>query len=157
MSDVRPSIYDYVGGEPAFAAFASALHERCLEDPVLNHPFSHPAHPQHLEHLAGYLGEVFGGPPRYSKALGGHSAMLIIHANAEAEQDLAMRFIECFVTAADDVGLPQDQTFRDTWRAYITWAVTEVYSYSPSGSVVPDGLAMPRWGWDGLRTDVTSD
>jgi hemoglobin len=151
MSDLRPSIYDFVGGEPAFTAFASALHERCLEDPVLNHPFSHPAHPDHLKHLAEYLGEVFGGPSRYSQALGGHSAMLNIHACAEAEQELASRFVECFVVAADDAGLPADHAFRVAWREYITWAVSEVHSYSPIGSVVPEGLGMPRWGWEGLE------
>jgi len=157
VGDVRPSIYDYVGGEPAFTAFASALHERCLEDPVLNHPFSHPAHPQHLEHLAGYLGEVFGGPPRYSQALGGHSAMLTIHACSGAEPELATRFIECFVVAADDAGLPADDEFRNTWREYITWAASQVHSFSEHGSVVPENLAMPRWGWDGLRSDATSN
>jgi hypothetical protein len=43
-------------------ALAAAHHRRCLEDPVLNHPFSHPGNPQHVQRLADYWAEVFGGP-----------------------------------------------------------------------------------------------
>jgi hypothetical protein len=69
----RPSIYQFAGGDEAFLALAAAHHERCLEDPVLNHPFSHPGEPDHVERLARYWAEVFGGPPRYSESYGGHS------------------------------------------------------------------------------------
>jgi hypothetical protein len=31
------------------------------------------------------------------------------------------------------------------------WAVADVLVYSPHGSVVPGGLRVPRWGWDGLQ------
>jgi hemoglobin len=72
----QPSIFEFAGGEPAFLRLATAHHERCLQDPVLNHPFSHPGHPQHVQRLAGYWAEVFGGPARYSHTCGGHSAML---------------------------------------------------------------------------------
>jgi hemoglobin len=38
---------------PAFLALAAAHHARCLADPELNHPFSHPGqHPRHVERLA---------------------------------------------------------------------------------------------------------
>ena len=36
----RPSIYESAGGEKAFLALAAACHERCLQDPELNHPFT---------------------------------------------------------------------------------------------------------------------
>jgi hemoglobin len=32
------------------------------------------------------------------------------------------------------------------------WAVDDVLAYSAEGSVVPSGLPMPRWSWDGLQT-----
>ena len=69
-------MYEFAGGEPAFLALTAAFHERCLEDPELSHPFSHHISPHHVENLAAYWGEVFGGPSRYSRLLGGHSAML---------------------------------------------------------------------------------
>jgi hemoglobin len=147
----RQSLFEFAGGDPAFLRLATAHHQRCLDDPVLNHPFSHPGHPQHIERLAGYWAEVLGGPARYSDSCGGHSAMLEIHARMGAEPDLGTRFVECFVQAADDAGLPPDQDFRAALRAYMEWAVSEVMACSPMDAVVPPALPVPRWSWDGLQ------
>jgi hemoglobin len=146
--DGRPSIYDVAGGAPAFARLAAAHHARCLADPVLNHPFSHGVDPAHVEHLAQYLGEVFGGPPSYSSSVGGQSALVVIHAGNDAETELGTRFVECFVAAMDDAGLPDDAALRAAMRSYIGWAVGEFMSYAPAGSTVPDDLVVPRWTWD---------
>jgi hemoglobin len=148
----RPSMFEFAGGSSAFLALAKAFHRRCLEDPVLSHPFSHPGNPHHVERLAEYWAEVFGGPPRYSESSGGHSAMLRIHAGQEAEEDLGVRFLACFVQAADEAGLPDDAEFREGLREYMKWAVGDVLSYSPSGSSVPMDLSIPRWGWNGLES-----
>jgi hemoglobin len=63
--------------------------------------------------------------------------------------ELGRRFVECFVAAADDAGLPDDPEFRAALRAYMEWAVGEVLSYGADAADVPAGLAMPRWSWDG--------
>jgi hemoglobin len=146
----RPSIYEFAGGYPAFLALAAAHHERCLQDPELNHPFSHPSHPQHLEHLASYWSEVFGGPPRYSESLGGQPSMIGIHAGKGSGPDYGERFVACFVQAADDADLPRDPELRAALRAYMEWAVGDVLQYSPAGSPVPPDLPVPRWSWTGL-------
>jgi hemoglobin len=157
MEKPLPSMYEFAGGEPAFLALAAAHHQRCLDDPVLNHPFSHPGHPDHIERLAKYWAEVLGGPPLYSALPSGHSGMLVIHAGMNAESGMGDRFVACFVKAADDVPLPADPAFRQGLRAYMEWAVSDVHRYNPSGSVVPRHLAMPHWSWDGLvTTDVTA-
>jgi hemoglobin len=147
----RPSIYEFVGGDEAFLALATAHHRRCLEDPVLNHPFSHAdIDPRHVEKLAGYWAEVFGGPPTYSSSFGGHSAMLTMHAHmGDVDADLGDRFLACFVQAIDDADLPRDPDLRAALRAYMGSAVAEVMSYAPMGSVVDSDLPTPRWGWDG--------
>ena len=44
---MRPTLYEFAGGEQAFAALAHAHHARCLADPELNHPFTR----RDLEHL----------------------------------------------------------------------------------------------------------
>jgi hemoglobin len=144
-------MFEFAGSQPAFLALAEAHHRRCLEDPVLNHPFSHPGNPQHVERLADYWVEVFGGPSRYSDSFGGHSAMLGIHAGEGADEDLGDRFVTCFVQAVDDAGLPDDPDFRAGLRGYMEWAVGEVLAYSPSGARVAGALPMPRWGWNGLE------
>jgi hemoglobin len=148
----RPSLFEFAGGEAAFLALATAHHERCLLDPKLNHPFSHPGHPDHVRRLAAYWAEVFGGPALYSQSCGGHSAMLGIHAGQGAHEDLGDRFVDCFVRAADDAGLPDDAEFRGALRSYMEWAVQEVLAYSPYGSQVAPNLPVPRWSWNGLQT-----
>jgi hemoglobin len=146
----RPSIYEFAGGAAAFLALAAAHHERCLQDPELNHPFSQGLNPQHIENLAAYWAEVFGGPTRYSESHGGHSAMLGIHAGHGTGDDYGARFVACFMQAADDASLPEDPDFRSALRSYMEWAVGEVLSYSPQGSNVPADKPVPRWSWNGL-------
>ena len=144
-------MFEFAGGEAAFLRLAAAHHERCLRDPVLNHPFSHPGHPHHVERLASYWAEVLGGPPGYSAVSDGQSWMLYIHSGMNADEDLGSRFVSCFVQAADDAGLPTDHEFRDGLRAYMQWAVKEIHAYNAPGSAVPQGAAIPRWGWSGLQ------
>jgi hemoglobin len=151
---VRPTLFEFAGGEQAMLALAAAHHARCVADPELNHPFSHPGqHPQHVERLAAYWGEVLGGPPVYSQSLSDQSSLLEMHAgNGSGMTDLGRRFVSCFVQAADDAGLPDDPEFREALRAYMQWAVDDVLVFSPQGSVVPPGARVPRWSWDGLQS-----
>jgi hemoglobin len=149
---VRHSLFEFAGGEPALLALARAHHQRCLDDPELNHPFSHPdQHPQHVERLAAYWAEVLGGPPTFSDTCGNHSGVVQMHAGNGDMGDLARRFVECFVLAADDAKLPEDPEFRAALRAYMEWAVVEMVGYPDPGAQVPAGMPMPHWSWDGLQ------
>jgi len=146
-------LYEFAGGEPAFLRLAAAHHARCLADPELNHPFSHSdLDPEHVARLAAYWGEVLGGPPRYSRECADQSALLRMHAHNGEMGDLGRRFVDCFVAAADDAGLPEDAGFRAALRAYMEWAVADVLVYAPYDAVVPAGVPVPRWSWDGLQT-----
>jgi hemoglobin len=150
---MRPSLFEFAGGEPAFLALAAAHHARCLEDPELNHPFSHPGlDPRHVERLAAYWTEVMGGPPTFTRSCADQSTVLRIHAGHGDMSDLGERFIRCFARAADDAELPADPAFRAALHAYMCWAVEDVLAYSAEDAAVPAGAAMPRWGWDGLET-----
>lgn len=152
---MRPSLYEFAGGEPAFLTLVTAHHARCLQDPELNHPFSHgDLNPQHLERLAGYVAEVMGGPPRYSRLGGDQPTLLRMHAGNGDMTDLGARFVSCFVAAADDAGLPADAEFRAALRAYMEWAVGQVLAH-PEVEDVPADLPIPRWSWDGLQPAAT--
>ena len=150
---MRPTLYEFAGGEEAIVSLARAHHERCLADPELNHPFSHPdQHPQHVERLAAYWVEVLGGPRAYSEACAGdQSALLEMHAHNGPMGDLGDRFVACFAAAMDDAGLSADADFRAAMNAYMRWAVDDVLVYAPVDAVVPAGARIPRWGWDGLE------
>jgi hemoglobin len=150
---MRPSIYEFAGGDAAFLALARAHHARCVADPELNHPFSHPGqHPQHVERLAAYWGEVMGGPPAYSSGLGGQSALLRMHSGNGDMSDLGRRFVDCFAAAMDDVPLPADERFRATMRDYMVWATGEFISYPDGPAGIADAQPVPRWTWEGLQS-----
>jgi hemoglobin len=149
-----PTLYEFAGGEKAFPPFAAALHARCLADPELNHPFSHPGqNPQHVERLAAYLAEVMGGPPRYSAQCGGdQTALVLLHSGNGDMSDLGRRFADCFMLAADDAGWPADPRFRAALRARIEQAVDDVALSHPDDTDVPAALPIPHWSWDGEST-----
>lgn len=79
--------------------------------------------------------------------------MLQLHAGNGDMTDLGRRFVECFMLAADDAGLPADADFRSALREYMEWSVAEVLAYPAPDAVVPAGLAMPHWSWDGLQAN----
>jgi hemoglobin len=151
---MRQSLYEFAGGDEAFLRLAAAHHARCLADPELNHPFSHPdQNPKHVDRLAAYWAQVMGGPPAYSGDWGGdESSLVLMHAGCGDMTDLARRFVDCFVLAADDASLPDDPEFRAALRAYMEWAVRDVALSHPNDSDVPVGLKIPHWSWDGLQS-----
>lgn len=148
---MRPTLYEFAGGADAMLRLAHAHHARCLADPELNHPFSHPGqHPEHVERLAAYWGEALAGPPDYTtRCQGTQSELLALHSGNGDLTDLNRRFVECFVAAMDDAGLPEDAEFRAAMRAYMTWAVGEFNGHPHGAEDVPPGLPIPRWSWDG--------
>ena len=145
---MRPSVYEYAGGGPAFLALATAHHARCLAAPELNHPFSHPGqHPQHVERLAAYWAEALGGPPRYSQECGSHAGVVQMHSGNGDLSDLNRRFVACFVQALDDAGLLADPEFRAVMRGYLEWAVGAVSDEHAARP--PADAPVPCWSWDG--------
>jgi hemoglobin len=148
---MRPTLYEFAGGDAAFLRLARAHHARCLADPELNHPFSHPGqHPQHIERLAAYWVETFGGPASYSALGADQSSLVAMHAGNGDMSDLGRRFLACFVAAADDADLPKDSDFRTALQGYMEWAIQDVaLSHPDSTSRVPQNLPIPLWGWNG--------
>ena len=61
------------------------------------------------------------GPILYTRELGGHGSLLRHHANRSITEAQRQRFVEVFLEAADEVGLPSDERFRRRFREYIEW------------------------------------
>ena len=152
MTPVRPTLFEFAGGEAALLALARAHHARCLADPELNHPFSRDGqHPQHVERLAAYWGEVLGGPATYSQDCGTESGVLELHS-ATATWEISVHDSSTASSRRSTTpALPADAEFRASMRAYMEWAVSNVLSYSAEDTVVPAGVGMPRWDWGGLQ------
>jgi hemoglobin len=144
----EPTIFEHLGGADALRHLAEAQYRRCLTDPVLIPVFGTQGRPGHVEHLAAWLGEVFGGPDSYTRELGGHGALLRHHANRSITEAQRQRFVEIFLEAADEAGLPNDERFRRRFREYIEWGSRIAMDISQPGADITTGEPVPRWGWD---------
>jgi hemoglobin len=149
------TIYEAAGGIEVFDRLAEATHQRCLADPLLNHPFSHADNqPDHTARLAAYWAEALGGPPTYSAVMGSEAHVQRLHAGESAYMEEASpRFVQCVVDSFDEAGVPDDPRLRQAITDYVAWAAAGPFRAFPgSADDVPADLPMPRWGWDGLTT-----
>ena len=149
-----PTLYEVAGGEEGLLRLAAAWHARVIADPVVSHAFSHGYRPDHSERLAAYWAEALGGPPLYSDAYGDETSVVRIHSGNGAHEEMDRRAIACFDQALADTALATDDGLRQVLHDYFAWATTTTMArYHRSADDVPDGLAIPRWSWDGLQRD----
>jgi len=133
---------------------ADAWHTRVMADEEVSHAFSHGYRPDHSERLAAYWAEALGGPPLYSDAYGDETSVVRIHSGNGAHEEMDRRAIACFDQALADTGLVTDERLGHVLHDYFAWATTTTMArYHRSADDVPDGLAIPRWSWDGLQKD----
>jgi hemoglobin len=145
------SVYDELGGSAAILRLAEAWHERCLEDPVVSHAFSHPdLHPQHTERLAAYWSEALGGPAAYSGALADHSHVLRLHSGHGPHEDMDRRGELCFARAIDDAGVAGDAGVRARQVDWFHEMTVAMAAHPESADDVPAGLSIPVLGSEGL-------
>jgi hemoglobin len=145
-------VYDAAGGEAGLLRLADAWHRRVLADEIVGHAFSHGFHPDHTARLAAYWAEALGGPPAYTDVGGSESEVVRMHSgNGEHDEmnRLAIEFFDQALVAAELTSEPLRQVLHD----YFAWATTTtMYRYHDSADDVPDGMAIPRWSWDGLQS-----
>ena len=152
-------MYEAVGGIGGLRRLAEAWHTRVMADEEVSHAFSHGYRPDHSERLAAYWAEALGGPPLYSDAYGDETSVVRIHSGNGAHEEMDRRAIACFDQALADSGLAAtvlagDGSLRQVLHDYFAWATTTTMArYHRSADDVPDGLAIPRWSWDGLQKD----
>lgn len=145
------SVHDAAGGEAGMVRLAEAWHHRVLADEVVAHAFSHGYHPEHVARLAAYWGEALGGPAIYTARYGDETAVVRMHSGNGEHDEMNRRAIACFVAALDDAAIT-DKDLRRVLTDYFTWATTTTMDrYHYSAEDVPEGLALPKWSWDGLQ------
>ena len=145
-------MYDAAGGSAGMLRLAEAWHHRVMADEVVSHAFSHGFDPHHTERLAAYWGEALGGPPAYSGSYGTETSVVRMHSGNGAHEEMDRRAIACFDLALADARLTAEP-LRQVLHDYFAWATTTTMArYHESADDVPDGLAIPRWSWDGPRT-----
>ena len=148
------TVYEAVGGFGGLRRLAEAWHTRVMADEEVSHAFSHGYRPDHSERLAAYWAEALGGPPLYSQRYGDETSVVRIHSGNGAHEEMDRRAIACFDRALADIGLAAEDRLRQVLHDYFAWATTTTMArYHRSADDVPDGLAIPRWSWDGLQKD----
>ena len=146
MAGDRPTLYEWAGGAPALSRLTAAFYERVRADPILAPVFA--AMPDdHPEHVAIWLGEVFGGPKRYTEEHGGYPHMLAKHRDRALTEEQRRRWTHLIALAADDAGLPSDPEFRSAFVAYVEWGSRLALANSQPGSDPPLAAPVPHWGW----------
>jgi hemoglobin len=141
LAEGMETMYDAMGGADAVLAVAHAWHDRVLADPVVSHAFQHGFREDHTERLAAYWAEVLGGPPTYSRSMGGESEVVRMHSGNGPHDDMDRRAVDCFAAALRDAAVPPDQH-----EALVGWfrdANQYVNHHFPAPEDVPDGLPMP--------------
>ena len=120
-----------------------------LDDPVLSSVF--PARqPNHVEHLTWFTAESFGGPDRFTRELG-FAHLIAVHRGLNITEEQRQRFVELYLKALDDAGMPTDPEFREAVREHVEFG-TQVAKQN-SNAETDDQLhplrEVPRWTWAG--------
>ena len=145
-------MYEAAGGMGGMRRLAEAWHARVMADDEVSHAFSHGYRPDHSERLAAYWAEALGGPPMYSQRYGDETSVVRIHSGNGEHEEMDRRAVACFDQALADAGLAGDDRLRQVLHDYFAWATTTTMArYHRSADDVPDGLAIPRWSWDGRQ------
>ena len=142
-----PTLYEWAGGEEAIERMINAFYDRVESDELLSGFFSGGVSSEHRDHVVAWWSEVFGGPDRYSRELGGYEHMLAKHRGLGISSDQRLRFATLMSRAADDAGLPDDPEFRSALVAYLEWGTRLAMHNSQPGAQVVERAPIPRWGW----------
>jgi hemoglobin len=142
-----PTLYEWAGGEEAFARLINAFYDRVEGDDLLAGFFPGGVSAEHRDHVTAWWREVFGGPARYTGELGGYERMLAHHIGLNITPQQRFRFASTMSQAADDAGLPDDPEFRSALVAYVEWGTRIALHNSQDGAEVAEHAPVPRWGW----------
>jgi hemoglobin len=144
-----PSLYEHVGGEHALHRLEQTFYDSVLVDPLLQ-PLFGKGQPQHVDHLTAFTAESFGGPDRFSRELG-FDHLIAVHRGLKITEEQRQRFVELYLKALDEAGMPDDPEFREAVREHVEFG-TQVAKQN-SNAETDDQLhplrSVPRWTWAG--------
>ena len=154
MSDSAPTLYAWVGGMDALDRLTTRFYERVRSHEMLAAVFAQMPS-DHPHHVALFLAEVLGGPAEYSERHGGHAHMVQRHLNRHLTHEQRRAWMALLLDTADELGLPDDPEFRSALVGYLEWGSRLAVINSQGGDGVPEGSAMPTWGWGEVKGPYT--
>jgi hemoglobin len=141
-----PTLFEWAGGQESFERLTEAFYRRVREDGVVG-PLFADMHHDHPRYVAMWLGEVFGGPARYTEERGGYHHMLSMHLGKAITEPQRRRWVGLLMDAADETGLPDDPEFRAAFAGYIEWGTRLALTNSRPAAHPTQQAPVPRWGW----------
>jgi len=142
-----PTVFEWAGGLSALTRMTRIFYEKYIPADPLLAPLFAGMSPDHPQRVAKWLGEVFGGPKRYSAEHGGYPRMISQHLGKQITEDKRARWVELLLAAAADAGLPNDPEFRSVLGSYIEWGSRLAVENSQTGARPPEHMPMPHWDW----------
>lgn len=142
-----PSLYEWMGSESRLSALFEEFYRRVAIDPLIGPVFAS-MDALHSKKVAAFVGQVFGGPPRYTDEGGSHAAMIAHHMGRTLTPEQRNRWVTLLIETADHVGVPEDPEFRAAFVGYIEWGSRLAVMNSVDGVPMPEAqLPMPTWNW----------
>jgi hemoglobin len=142
-----PTLFDWMGGDARLRALIEEFYRRVAHDPSIGPVFAAmDAH--HARKVADFIGQVFGGPDRYTAHGGSHAGMISRHMGRLLTQPQRARWVALLIETADDAGVPEDPEFRAAFVGYLEWGSRLAVLNSAEAVPAPEPeLPMPVWNW----------
>jgi hemoglobin len=140
---------DAISPTLALHRLEDASYSSVLADPLLK-PLFGEGQPEHVDHLTAFTAESFGGPDRFTRELGfGH--LIAVHRHLTITEDQRRRFVELYMAALDEAGMPDDEPFCEAVRSHVEFGsrVAMQNSNAETDDELHPLRDVPRWTWPG--------
>jgi hemoglobin len=143
------TLYEHAGGEEGLHRLEDVFYSKVLADPLLQ-PLFGAGQPRHVEHLTYFTAESFGGPDRFSRELG-FAHLIDVHRDLRITEAQRARFVQLYLQALDEAGMPADEPFRQAVRQHAEFGsqVAMQNSNATSDDELHPLREVPRWTWAG--------
>ena len=141
------TLYEHAGGDEGLHRLEEIFYDKALADPVLRELFRERV-PTHVDHLTWFTAESFGGPNRFTQQLG-FEHLIDVHRHLKITDEQRQRFVELYLEALDEAGLPDDEPFRQAVRSHVEFGVNvaQQNSWAEADADLHPIRAVPRWQW----------
>ncbi|GAA0416191.1 oxidoreductase [Acrocarpospora corrugata] len=141
------SLYAHAGGDEALHRLEEIFYTKVLDDPLLRTLFPERL-PTHVDHLTWFTAESFGGPDRFTQNLG-FDYLIQVHRHLEITDEQRERFVQLYLEAIDEAGLPDDEPFREAVREHLEFGsrVAQQNSHATTDAELHPLRDVPLWTW----------
>ena len=141
------SLYQHAGGNEAIHRLEEIFYDKVLDDPVLRVVFTERM-PAHVDHLTWFTAESFGGPDRFTRELG-FRYIIDVHRHLKITDDQKQRFVDLYLEALEEAGVPDDEPFRNAVQSHLEFGVdvAQQNSWAETDSDLHPIRAVPHWSW----------